>query len=57
MSVQGYFADSDQKFLNQRIVLLHQNNDVNVLIKKSELISKCQHENKLMISSVKDNRS
>ena len=28
--------------------------DVNLLNKKSELISKCQHENKSLISSVTD---
>ena len=39
--------------LTEKLWLIRYLDDVNLLNKKSELISKCRHENKLMISSVK----
>ena len=38
-------------FLTEKLWLLKHVNDVNLLNKKSEFISKCRHENKLLIKS------
>ena len=37
--------------LTEKLWLLKHFNDVNLLSKKSEFISKCRHENKLLIKS------
>ena len=43
--------------LTEKLWLIQYLDDVNLLNKKSELISKCRHANKLMISSVKDKQN
>ena len=40
--------------LTEKLWLLKHVNDVNLLNKKSEFISKCRHENKLLIKSAEE---